>query len=82
MKTFLRWANSTLLGHGAYYGGLFALAESITGLYLNYIQHTLTATWATFVVLVCAIMGTVCAVLIWYTMDLPRFGGQFLVFSL
>ena len=72
MKKFFRWVSSTLLGHIAYYGGLLALVESITLLYLNYVQHTLTPSWAIFVLLICTLMGFVSAIIIWFVITLPR----------
>jgi hypothetical protein len=72
VKRFFRWVNSTLIGHIAYYGSLFAVTESVTSIYLNFTQHTLTLIWAIFTVIGCAVIGVMCAVIIWFVITLPR----------
>ncbi len=72
MKKFFRWVNSTLLGHIAYYGSIFTVAFSVTSIYLNFTQHTLTLSWALFTVLGCAVIGVVSAIIIWFVISVPR----------
>jgi hypothetical protein len=72
VKKFFRWVNSTLLGHIAYYGSIFTVAFSVTSIYLNLTQHTLTLSWALFTVLGCAAIGVVSAIIIWFVISLPR----------
>ncbi len=72
MNRFFKWVNTSLPGHIAYYGALLTFVESITLLYLNYVQHTLTPSWAIFEVLLCTLMGLVSAIIIWFVIALPR----------
>jgi hypothetical protein len=72
VRRFFRWVNSTLLGHIAYYGSIFTVAFSVTLIYLNFTQHTLTLSWALFFVLECAVTSVVTAIIIWFFISLPR----------
>ena len=72
MNRFFKWVNTSLLGHIAYYGALLTLVESLTLLYLNYVQHTLTPSLAIFVVLLCTLTDFVSAIIIWFVITLPR----------
>jgi hypothetical protein len=72
LKSFFKWANSTLVGHIAYYGSLLAASEAATSIYLNIKQRTLTLSLAIFTVLGCAVIGVLCAVAIWFAVTLPR----------
>jgi hypothetical protein len=72
VRMFFRWVNSTLLGHIAYYGSLFAVSESATSIYLNFTEDTLTLSWAIFTVIGCAFLGVMGAVVIWFVITLPR----------
>ena len=64
--------NSTLIGHIVCYGSAFTVSESITSIYLNFTQHTLTLSWAILTVLGAAVFGVVCSVIIWFVITLPR----------
>jgi hypothetical protein len=72
VKKFLRWVNSTLLGHIAYYGSIFTVAFSVSSIYQNFTQHTLTLSRALFIVVGCAVVGVACAIIIWFAISLPR----------
>jgi hypothetical protein len=71
ITAFLKWASTSLVGHVLLYGLAFTLFLSPILIYLNYVEQTLTLSWAIFVVVVCAVLGAVGGLLIWSTITLP-----------
>jgi hypothetical protein len=71
-RKFLKWTGGSLIGHVVFFELIFSLPLLVVFLYLNYLQHTLTVDWAIHMVLISPIPGAVLAVLIWYTITLPR----------
>jgi hypothetical protein len=72
VTSFLKWVSGSLFGHVLFYGLLFTITLSPTFIYLNYVQESLTLSWAIYVVIVCVILGSVGGFLIWSTITLPR----------
>lgn len=68
---FIRRNFFSLRGHIMIYGVPSFVLLSTLGLLLNYEQGTLTASWAMYVVAVCATCGLAVGVIIWYAITLP-----------
>src|SRR6267154_5770144 len=71
IKSLLKWATSSLLGHMVLLGAAFGVAESLAFLYSDYLESTLTVTRVLYVVSISFLLGTVVALLCWYTVTLP-----------
>ena len=71
IRGFLKWASHSLLGHVVFVGGLLGVVGSLTGLYLNYVEGSLTVAWGLWVVFVSFLGGVAVAIFLWYTASLP-----------
>ena len=71
IKKLLKWGSSSLAGHLVMLGIPFGVAEFVTGIYLNYVENTLTPAWAVHVAVVCAVGAIAGAMCFWYSITLP-----------
>jgi hypothetical protein len=69
---FLLWARTSLTGHVMFFELIFAIPMAALGIFLNYMEGTLTAGWALWVVGLAAVCAIVLAILIWTTITMPR----------
>jgi hypothetical protein len=69
---FVRWASKSLVGHLVFFGGAFAIGESLFFCTQNYMDGTLTVAWAIWIVSASIVLGALGAGAVWYTMTLPR----------
>jgi hypothetical protein len=69
---FLIWAATSLTGHVVFFELIFAIPMAIIFTYLNYIQGTLTVSWAIWIVGLSAAVSIIISILIWTTITMPR----------
>jgi hypothetical protein len=74
--TFAKWASTSLIGHVVLFELTFSIPMSFLMIYLNYVEGTLTASWALWLFFVSALLGSVGAGAIWYTITLPLIKRQ------
>lgn len=68
---FLKWCSTTLAGHLVLFALPFWLVMSAIFLIVNYLDGTLTFSWAINIVLTSLVGGVIGAVLVWFTLTSP-----------
>jgi hypothetical protein len=69
VRTFLKWASSSLVGHIALFQLLGALPMFILFVYLNYSEGTLTFSWGIWIAFVAGCFGLFMALFFWFTLS-------------
>jgi uncharacterized integral membrane protein len=67
-RKFLKWCSTTLAGHLVLFALPFWIVLSTTFLIMNYLDGTLTFSWAISIILTGLIGGIIVAVLVWFTL--------------
>jgi hypothetical protein len=66
---FLKWGSTTLTGHLVLFQLIFSVPMYLLALYVNYLQGSLTLLWGFYTAFACAVIGSVFAVVFWFTIS-------------